>query len=104
MAANPRVSNGARRRTRRGELLHQADRLTCPWPACPWPDEPFDRTLHHLDPRAPEVDEIVPISQGGSPTERANTRLMHRWCNQQRGNGSKDPKPPAPRVIASAGW
>jgi len=39
--------------------------------------------------RAPwslECDELVPISRGGSPTDPANVRPVHRLCNQRRGN------------------
>lgn len=37
-----------------------------------------------------EVDEIVPVSLGGSPYERTNCRLAHRICNQMRGNGTRN--------------
>ena len=33
-----------------------------------------------------EVDEIVPVSKGGSPYDRANVAPAHRICNQRRGN------------------
>lgn len=33
-----------------------------------------------------EVDEIVPVSRGGSPIDRANVQPAHRICNQRRGN------------------
>lgn len=32
-----------------------------------------------------EVDEIVPIADGGSPTDPANVQPAHRVCNQKRG-------------------
>ena len=38
--------------------------------------------------RAPwsmEVDEVIPISRGGSPTDPANVRPVHRICNERRG-------------------
>jgi hypothetical protein len=98
MAANPRYANGHRRRQLRQRLLATAGRTTCTWGqdeadsgACPWPDEPFDPSIHYLDDRAPEVDEIIPVSLGGDPLSRANARLLHRWCNQQRGNGTRTP-------------
>ena len=86
MPSNPRYANGHRRRTLRARHLATASRHTCPWPACPWPDEPFDPTLEPLDPKAPEVDEILPISRGGDPYSWTNTQLMHRECNQRKGN------------------
>lgn len=31
-----------------------------------------------------EVDEIIPVSRGGSPFDRNNCKLSHRICNQKR--------------------
>ena len=47
---------------------------------------PVDTSLPHGMPESPEVDEVVPISKGGSPIDRNNVRLAHRLCNQKRGN------------------
>lgn len=57
---------------------------------------PIDKTLTtYADPRdgktkrhpmSAEVDEVVPVSRGGSPIDRDNVRLVHRRCNQRRGN------------------
>lgn len=102
MAGNPRYANGARRRALRAR--HLAAGGTCPWPKCPWGGQPFEATLPHLDPRAPEVDEIIPLSKGGDPLSWDNTRLLHRWCNQQRGNGSRDSQEPPAPVFSSPGW
>ena len=59
---------------------------------------PIDYTLtNYTDPRdgkvkrhplSFEVDEIVPISKGGSATDMSNLRPVHRICNQRRGNGT----------------
>jgi len=38
------------------------------------------------DPRHFECDELLPVSLGGSPTDRANVDAAHRFCNQWRGN------------------
>lgn len=35
------------------------------------------------------VDEIVPVSKGGSPLDFANTRPAHWVCNARRGDGTK---------------
>jgi 5-methylcytosine-specific restriction endonuclease McrA len=48
-----------------------------------------DKTLPPGQPGSPEVDEVIPVSLGGSPYDRKNCRLAHRLCNQRRGN-----KPP----------
>lgn len=45
-----------------------------------------DKTLDYLNPLAPEVDEIVPVSRGGSPYDFDNLQLTHRICNQRKGN------------------
>lgn len=33
-----------------------------------------------------EVDELMPVSLGGDPLDRANVDAAHRCCNQWRGN------------------
>ncbi len=81
-AVNPRNANGHRRRKVRARVLSEED-------ACWLCNKPVDKSLSHLDPGAPEVDEVVPVSRGGSPYDRANCRLAHRLCNQRRGNGER---------------
>jgi 5-methylcytosine-specific restriction endonuclease McrA len=45
------------------------------------------------------VDELVPVSKGGDPLDRANCRLTHRHCNRQRGAANDEyPKPARPGV------
>ena len=88
--------NGHRRRQLRRRHLATASRTRCAWEHCPWPDEYFDATLDANDPKAPEVDEIVPVSLGGDPLSWSNTRLLHRICNQRRGNGTRQ------RIFAQA--
>jgi 5-methylcytosine-specific restriction endonuclease McrA len=78
--ANPRVANGHRRRQLRAQVL--AEETTC-W-LC---EKPVDTNLPHGTPESPELDEVLPISRGGSPYQRSNVRLAHRLCNQKRGNG-----------------
>ncbi len=84
MVSNPRVANGHRRRQLRARVLaSESDCWLC--------GQAVDKTLHHHDPMAPEVDEVVPVSLGGDPLSRANTRLAHRLCNQRRGNATTTP-------------
>ena len=33
-----------------------------------------------------EVDELIPVSRGGDPLDRANVDAAHRICNQRKGN------------------
>lgn len=94
MATNPRYANGHRRRRLRARVL--ATETYCAWSHCEWPDDPVDKTLHWNHPLAPEVDEIIPVSRGGDPLARSNVRLMHRICNQRRGNGTRTPRVVAP--------
>ena len=81
-ATNPRRANGHRRDQVRARVLREED--TC-W-IC---GQPVDKALPPLLPGSPEVDEVVPVSLGGSPIDRANCRLAHRLCNVRRGNGTR---------------
>ena len=48
----------------------------------------IDYSLPAGHPLSFEVDELVPVSKGGSPTSRSNVDAAHRCCNQWRGNRS----------------
>lgn len=50
----------------------------------------IDYSLPARHPFSFEVDELVPVSKGGSPTSRANVDATHRCCNEWRGNRSVD--------------
>lgn len=80
---NPRRSNGSQRNKIIARVKREEN--TC-W-LC---GKAVDVSLPHGLPESPEVDEMIPVSKGGSPLDRANCRLSHRLCNQKRGNG--DPK------------
>lgn len=45
-----------------------------------------DKTLPFNHPLAPELDEIVPVSRGGSAFDIDNLQLVHRLCNERKGN------------------
>ena len=79
MTTNPRSANGHRRRQLRKRVLAAYD-------FCALCGQVIDKTLHHHDPGAPEVDEIIPVSLGGDPLSWSNTQLVHRLCNQRKGN------------------
>ena len=76
---NPRYANGARRREIRRWLLATQDR-------CALCGKPIDKSLRTPHPMSAEVDEILPVSKGGSPYDRRNVQLTHRICNQRKGN------------------
>ena len=78
---NPRRSNGSRRTAVRRRVLAAYD--TC-W-IC---GRPVDKSLPPGNPWSAEVDEVVPVSKGGSPYDFHNCRLAHRHCNQVRSNRS----------------
>jgi hypothetical protein len=48
----------------------------------------IDYTLPARHPLSFEVDELIPVSKGGSPISRSNVDATHRCCNQWRGNKS----------------
>lgn len=80
--SNPRRTNGHRRNKVRAQVL--AEETMC-W-LC---GGVVDKSLPPGHPWAPEVDEVIPVSRGGSPYDRSNCRLAHRIHNQQRGNGQR---------------
>ncbi|MEU5838551.1 HNH endonuclease [Streptomyces diacarni] len=79
---NPRRTNGTLRNKIRARVLREETH-------CWLCGQPVDVKMPHGMPDSPEVDEITPVSKGGSPYDRKNCRLAHRLCNQRRGN--KDP-------------
>lgn len=76
---DPRQANGNARRKLRARLRAEGR----PCHIC---GMPIDYTLPPGDPWSFEVDEIVPVSRGGSPYDYANVDAAHRICNQRRGN------------------
>lgn len=74
----------------------------------------IDYSLPPGHPWSFEVDEIVPVSLGGSPFDLSNLQPAHRRCNQWRGNRSmqdvrglagRSPKqPPALPPRPSTDW
>jgi 5-methylcytosine-specific restriction endonuclease McrA len=85
VASNPRRANGHRRdQVTRRVKAEENDCWLC--------GQPVDKTLPPYLPGSPEVDEIIPVSLGGSPIDRNNCRLAHRICNVRRGNGTQPAK------------
>ena len=78
-AKDPRKKNPALRNSLRARVIATYD-------TCAICGREVDKTLPYLDPLAPEVDEIVPVSRGGSPYDWDNLQLVHRICNQKKGN------------------
>lgn len=88
-SSNPRYANSSKRNEIRRWVLATQD-------VCALCGKPVDKTLTtYTDPKdgkrkrhpmSAEVDEIVPLSLGGSPISRDNVQLTHRICNQRKGN------------------
>ena len=79
VSSNPRYENYSKRERVRKQVLREES-------ICWLCGEAVDVRLSAGQPASPEVDEILPISLGGSPIDRSNVRLAHRLCNQKRGN------------------
>ena len=76
-----RYSNGSRRRA----LVRRVRAMGMPCWICGMPIDPALPAGHPL---SFELDELVPVSKGGSPTDPANTAGAHRCCNQWRSDKS----------------
>lgn len=76
---DPRKVNYRLRQSVRARVLAAND-------VCAICGRPVDKTLSQYDPMAPEVDEIIPVSRGGSPVDLDNLQLTHRSCNERKGN------------------
>lgn len=70
-----------RRRSGRDALVRRVRALGEPCWIC---GLPIDATLPAGHPLAFELDELVPVSKGGSPVDFENCRGAHRVCNQWR--------------------
>lgn len=76
---DPRKANSSLRAALRQRVLAAYD-------VCAICGREVDKTLPATHPLAPEVDEIIPVSRGGSPYDWDNLQLTHRICNQRKGN------------------
>ena len=96
MASNPRRANGSARDKVRARLRA----IGAPCWIC---GKPIDYSLGMVvDPRTGKtrphpmsfvVDEVVPVSRGGSPYDLANCRAAHWTCNARRGDGARHGAP-----------
>ena len=78
-STNPRYANSPARKAARRRLLYEQDH-------CAICGQLIDKSLKTPDPMSAEVDEIVPLSLGGSPISAENLQLVHRRCNQRKSN------------------
>lgn len=104
---NPRRTNGHRRTQIRNRLKS----MGLPCALC---GQPIDYALPPGHPLSFEVDEIIPVSRGGSPFKFSNVQPAHRICNARKGNklqvGSSQRKTSAqacvmpPPAITTTDW
>lgn len=93
---NPRNQNGSARR----KVKQRWRALGLPCAIC---GKPIDYSLTTVvdmrtgkvrpHPMRFVVDEIVPVSRGGSPYSMDNTRPAHYVCNARRGDGTRHGAP-----------
>lgn len=74
---NPRRANGHKRDKIRKRIAARGE----PCAIC---GKPIDYSLPAGDEYAFEVDEIVPVRDGGNPLDIRNCRPTHRKCNRER--------------------
>lgn len=74
-----RNANGSARRKLRARVAA----MGLPCHIC---GQPIDYSLPAGDPMSYELDELLPVSLGGSPIDPANVAPAHRACNQMKGN------------------
>ena len=94
---NPRYANPVAREQIRKRIKAQG----LPCGIC---GKPIDYTLGYITdertgkrrmhPMAYVVDEIVPVSRGGSPIDMENCQPAHWICNARKGNGANRTKKP----------
>ncbi|MBR1829182.1 MAG: HNH endonuclease [Atopobiaceae bacterium] len=82
-SSNPRYRNPKRRHTMRVRIMRRGD-------PCALCGKPIDYSLPRGHPMAYELDEIIPISRGGSPIDPDNLQATHAICNRRKGNKLPD--------------
>lgn len=75
-----RINRQARNLVRQRVLAQQLPCAIC--------DGPIDDAIAWPDPMSAEVDEIIPVSRGGSVTDLRNLEKVHRCCNQLKSDKS----------------
>lgn len=93
---NPRKANGHRRRVLCSRVLARDQ-------SCWICGLPIDRTLPNLHPCQGVVDELTPISRGGSPYQEGNCAGAHRCCNGWRKTKSVETVQMIKRLVLQSG-
>lgn len=64
----------------------------------------IDYSLPAGHPMSYELDEIVPVSLGGSPVDIDNVQPAHRICNQRKGNRLAPLRAGQTPIVNSQDW
>lgn len=80
----PRAKDPRRQRPKLRDDLRR--RVLNMYDHCAICGRPVDVTLPPNLPLSPEIDEIIPVSRGGSPYDFDNLQLTHRKCNRLKSN------------------
>jgi 5-methylcytosine-specific restriction endonuclease McrA len=83
-AKNPDKYGNRDTRHRLRQIILQRDSI------CYLCGEPVDKSLPKTHRMSAEVEDVVPVSRGGNPTDINNLRLAHKACNLKKGNMSLD--------------
>ena len=101
-------SRNDRNGTRRRALRARVKAMGLPCALC---GQPIDYSLPAGHPMSYELDEIVPVSLGGSELDPDNVQPAHRICNQRKGNKMfyvaeppNAPNRPIPKPSSSQDW
>ena len=78
-SSNPRYRHYHARVSLRRRVAKRGD-------PCALCGKPIDYSLPRGHPMAYELDEIVPVSRGGSPIDPDNVQATHAVCNRRKGN------------------
>lgn len=78
---DPRRINRAARTAARRRVIAGAS-------VCGICGRPLDHAVKWPDPWSIEVDEMIPVSRGGSPTDLRNLQAVHRRCNELKSDKS----------------
>lgn len=95
---DPRKVHGYRRQKLRERVRAEGN----PCHIC---GQPIDYSLPARHPMSYELDEVVPVSKGGSHLDYDNCKAAHRICNERKGARMKwTPKPSQKPSVTSRDW
>lgn len=96
-SSNPRYAQYQMRTS----LRNRVKLLGMPCALC---GQPIDYSLPCGHPMSYELDEIVPVSLGGSPVDIDNVQPAHRICNQRKGNRTEPLRASQKPIRNSQAW